>query len=99
MCIRARYIYIPKVLVIVRKRWLRPDMTETLFSGTLSKNETKTSSQKILPAVLCYISFFPVLWDNKIYNPFESRVRLNPRLGGMTDFASVNGSHEQTQYK
>ena len=26
----------PKVLVIPRKRWLRPNMTETLFTGTLS---------------------------------------------------------------
>ena len=31
----------PKVLVIHRKRRLRPDMTEKLFTGTLSKNETK----------------------------------------------------------
>ena len=30
-----------KVLVIPRKRWLRPDMTETLFTGMLSKNEMK----------------------------------------------------------
>ena len=39
LCSRARYIYFPKVLV--RKRWLHPDMTEKLFTGTLSKNETK----------------------------------------------------------
>ena len=31
-----------QVLVIPRKRWLRPDITEKLFTGTLSKNETKT---------------------------------------------------------
>ena len=37
----ARYIYPPKVLVIPRKRWLRPDMTEFFFNWTLSKNETK----------------------------------------------------------
>ena len=30
-----------KVRVIPRKRWLRTDMTEKLFTGTLSKNETK----------------------------------------------------------
>ena len=30
-----------KVLVISRKRWLRPYMTEKLFTGTLNKNETK----------------------------------------------------------
>ena len=30
-----------KVLVIPRKWWLRPDMTEKLFTGMLSKNEMK----------------------------------------------------------
>ena len=29
------------VLVIPRKRWLRPDMTEKLYTGALNKNETK----------------------------------------------------------
>ena len=38
---RATYIYLPKVLVIPRKRWLHPDMTEKLFTGMLSKKETK----------------------------------------------------------
>ena len=33
-----------KVLVIHRKRWIRPDMTENLFTGTLSKTETKTKT-------------------------------------------------------
>ena len=41
----------PKVLVIPRKRWLRPDMTEKLFTGMLSKNETK---QKLLNVTLEY---------------------------------------------
>ena len=36
-CVLEQYT----VLVIPRKRWLRPDMTEKLFTGTLSKNETK----------------------------------------------------------
>ena len=31
-----------KILVIPKKRWLRPDMTEKLFTGTLSLNKTKT---------------------------------------------------------
>ena len=30
-----------KVLVIPRKRWLRPDMTEKLLTGTLSINTNK----------------------------------------------------------
>ena len=32
------------VLVIPRKRWLRPDMTEKLFTGTLSLNKSLASS-------------------------------------------------------
>ena len=40
-----------KVLVIPRKRWLRPDMTEILFTGTLNKNETKR--KVIFPAYKC----------------------------------------------
>ena len=37
----ARDIYFPKVLVIPRKRWLRLNMTEKLFTGTLNKNRSK----------------------------------------------------------
>ena len=32
----------PKVLVIPRKQWLRPSMTDKLFTGTLSIKQTKT---------------------------------------------------------
>ena len=42
LCPWARHIYLPKVLVIPRKRWLRPNMTEKLFTGTL---RIKSSSQ------------------------------------------------------
>ena len=33
-------IYSPKVLVIPRKRWLRSNMTEKLFTGTQNANKT-----------------------------------------------------------
>ena len=39
LCPCARRIYSPKVLVIPRKRWLRPNMTEKLFTGTLRINQ------------------------------------------------------------
>ena len=42
--------YLPqKVLVIPRKQWLRPNMTEKLFTGMLSikPNQTKTSHQQL----------------------------------------------------
>ena len=38
----------PKVLVIPRKRWLRPDMTEKLLAGTLNLNKTKTIYNKAI---------------------------------------------------
>ena len=34
----------PKVLVIPRKRWLRPNMTEKLFTGTLRINQHQDHS-------------------------------------------------------
>ena len=38
-----------KVLVIPRKRWLCPNMTEKLFTGTLSKNERNKSLKILVP--------------------------------------------------
>ena len=38
---RAKDIYSPKVLVIHRNKWLRLNMTEKLFTGTLNKNQNK----------------------------------------------------------
>ena len=42
----ARDIYSPKVLVIPRNRWLRLNMTEKLFTGTLNKNQNKKQNKK-----------------------------------------------------
>ena len=35
-----------KVIVIPRKQWVRPDITEKKFTGTLNKNETKLSTKR-----------------------------------------------------
>ena len=35
-----------KVLVIPRKRWLCPDMTEKMLTGTLNLNKTKTKTSE-----------------------------------------------------
>ena len=37
-CVLEQDTFLPKVLVIPRKRWLRPDMTEKLLTGTLNLN-------------------------------------------------------------
>ena len=42
----ARDIYSPKVLVIPRNKWLRLNMTEKLFTGTLNKNQNKKTKTK-----------------------------------------------------
>ena len=34
-------LYSPKVLVIPKKRWLRPDITEKLLTGTFNLNTNK----------------------------------------------------------
>ena len=38
--------YLPKVLVIPTKRYLRPDMTDKLFTVTLSKTKKKRNENK-----------------------------------------------------
>ena len=38
-------LYNPKELVIPRKLWLRPDMTEKLLTGTLSLNTNKQTDR------------------------------------------------------
>ena len=40
VCPSARYIYSPKVLVIPMKWWLRPNMTEKVFTWTLKIKST-----------------------------------------------------------
>ena len=46
LCPCARHIYPQKVLVIPKKLWLSPNMTEKLFTGTLSIKQTKPRSVK-----------------------------------------------------
>ena len=33
-------LYSPKVMIITRKQWLRPDITEKLLTGTLTSTQT-----------------------------------------------------------
>ena len=40
----SKTLYSPKVLVIPRKRWLHPDMTEKLLTGTLNLNTNKQTN-------------------------------------------------------
>ena len=44
---RGVTLYYQKLLVIPRKQWLRPDMTEKLLTGTLSLNANKQTNKII----------------------------------------------------
>ena len=57
-----------KVLVISRKRWLRPDMTEKLLTGMLSLNKTKPN--------MVYLSF--CLLNIHVFELFPVRSRFIP---------------------
>ena len=46
----------------------------------------------------CKLLDFLVRWDCRIHYLFDSRVALNPGLGGVRDVASAIFCHEQTQY-
>ena len=60
----ARDIYSPKVLVIPRNRWLRLNMTEKLFTGTLNKNQNKTKTiVELFLVVLEVFCLLRTLWD------------------------------------
>ena len=51
---------LPKTTGNTRKRWLRPDMTETMFTGRLSKNETKTKTQSDKPSLCAHVTLLVV---------------------------------------
>ena len=51
----ARDIDSPKVLVIPRNRWLRLNMTEKLFTGTLNHNQNKTKNKFILQSKFIHV--------------------------------------------
>ena len=42
-----RHLLPKKVLVIPRNRWLRLNMTEKLFTGTLNHNQNKTKTKRL----------------------------------------------------
>ena len=63
----------PKVLVIPRNRWLRLNMTEKLFTGTLNYNQNKTKQK----SVLCQ---FPITscTNGEYYSNFEQSFLIKP---------------------
>ena len=52
-CVLSMTLYSSKVLVIPRKRWLHPDMTEKLLTGTLNLNTNKQNTCVLVQDSLC----------------------------------------------
>ena len=59
----SKTLYSPKVLVIPRKLWLHPNMTEKLLTGTLSLNTNKTKARKPIYGV----SDINIVWQSKTF--------------------------------
>ena len=45
-CVLEQDTLLPEILVIPRKQWHRPDMTEKLLTGTLSLNTNKQTNKQ-----------------------------------------------------
>ena len=76
----ARDIYSPKVLVIPRNRWLRLNMTEKLFTGTLNHNKNKKTKKNKICRRNFVICFFGALWVNIPSASFGSTLYSKPNL-------------------
>ena len=74
-CVRTRKLQIssPKVLVIPRKRWLRPNMTEKLFTGTLRINQP--TNQISCCSYMCTILLVARFFCARTWNPNLAIVR------------------------
>ena len=48
----SKTLYSPKVLVLPRKQWLRPEMNETLWAGTLNLKTDKQTNRQTNKLVL-----------------------------------------------
>ena len=72
-CVLEQGTFTPqKALVIPRKRWLRPNMTEKLFTRTLRINQPTNSSAFIFDRI-CFV--FAGKEDNhKSFDKFEFRL-------------------------
>ena len=62
LCPWARHIYLPKELVIPRKRWLCPSMTEKLFTGTLRITSTNIWKLKLAFLRNCWAILNQILY-------------------------------------
>ena len=73
----SKRLYSPKVLVIPRNRWLRLNMTEKLFTGTLNHNKNKkTKKPTVIPAVITSLGLFCVLTMCYFFDNVTGKVHI-----------------------
>ena len=75
----------PKVLVIPRNRWLRPNMTEKLFTGTLSIKPNQTNQPRHEKPAFC-------MCENKRVDCFRYIDSTSPLLPN-SEIPSLYSSH------
>ena len=68
----------PKVLVIPRKRWLRPNMTEKLFTGTLRINQPTNVFSNVFDRIHFILAGKDDIHVHKSLNEFE--IRRDPTM-------------------
>ena len=58
----SKTLYTPKVLVIPRKGWFHPDMTEKLLTGTLNLNTNKQTLREQLKRLVKATPVGSIAW-------------------------------------
>ena len=69
LCPRARHFNSLKVLVIPKKLWLHPIMTEKLFTGTLRINQPTNCLYTKKKLCFQHVSIYPHQLRNESYTP------------------------------
>ena len=84
-CVLEQGTFTPqKVLVIPRKRWLRPNMTEKLFTGTLRINQ---------PTITANLPYDPPMnTDNNNYRTFHTDYFVSDEMLVFTIFVRREAS-------
>ena len=76
----SKTLYSPKVLVIPRKRWLRPDMMQKLLTWTLSLNTNKQNYFLLKGCYFCSHKY-SIIIQNACLDP-ENFLRGDPPIPG-----------------
>ena len=80
----SKTVYSTKVLVIPRKRWLHPDMTEKLMTWTLSINTPKSKHAFFFSVDFFQKNFFSERWIFQEYHQESKTVWIQIRHDKMT---------------